>query len=551
MITNPRTGVLRILAALALVALGAAACTSGSPSGSTADGPATSAPSVPQNSTSGPADAAHPVDGGHLEFGMEAEPEGLDPLRYAFAASAHLVASAVFDPLATLDADGRAVPYLASAITSSDGYTTWTITIPTGISFSDGTPLTAGVVSDDLEAYRHSYITQLALQTVTSVSAPDATHVVVHLNAPMVDFPSLLTTQLGYVFAPIMRTDPNLVDKPIGTGPFILTGHTKDKVWSVTKNPHYWRAGLPHLDSIDFRPVPDNATRLSELEHGDLDVIVTVRPTQIEQIRSSSDLKVVENPTGEEDFLVLNTQQAPFDQLVARQAVAYATDSARWRKEQMDDLEAPANSPFAPGQLGYVADNGFPAFDLDKARQLVAQYTKDTGKPFEFSYVMQDDTYNAAENQFFVDAYTKAGMKVTTQAFPQINLTANIATGHYQLGRFRLYSAPNPDTDANEFWRSSSVLPPPDVSLNWPRFVDPKVDTAINDAMASTDPRTRDADYQVVNREFATNLPYIWLGRPDWVMAASSDVNGIYAAKNGTIQTVGPKTWLADLWLQH
>ena len=544
-----------VWSALALatsLALLAVACRDTAPTTDAAPTPgSTPTLTAPSNSTVGPADGATPTDGGHLEFGMEAEPEGLDPLRYAFAASAHLVASAVYDPLTTLDANGKAVPYLATAVVSSDNFKTWTLTLPEGVAFSDGTALTSKVVADDLEAYRGSYVTKLAYQTVTSVKATDVTHVVVQLKEPMVAFDALLATQGGYIFSPQMLTDANLTDKPVGTGPFILTAHTKDKVWSFKKNPNYWRKGLPHLDAIDFKPVPDNASRLSALNAGDLDVIVTVRPEQIQQIRADTDLKQVENPIGEEDFFLLNTQAAPFDQLVARQAVAYATDSARWRQDQMLGIEQPANGPFAPGQLGYVAEDGFPTFDLDKAKQLVKQYEAETGKAFEFTYVDQDDTYNQAEAQYFIDAFTKAGMKVTTQSFPQINLVANIATGHYQLGRFRLFSSPNPDTDANEFWRSSSVLPPPNVSLNWPRFVDPKVDVAIDDAMASTDQATRDRDYQTVTTEFAQNLPYIWLGRPDWIMAANAKVNGIYAAQNGTIQTVGAKTWLTDLWLSR
>ena len=95
---------------------------------------------------------------------MEAEPEGLDPIRYAFSSSAHFVASAVFDPLATLDADGNPVPYLAKAIDGSDNNQTWTITVPTGIQFHDGTPLTAQVVADDLNGYQTSAITQSGAQ---------------------------------------------------------------------------------------------------------------------------------------------------------------------------------------------------------------------------------------------------------------------------------------------------------------------------------------------------------------------------------------------------
>jgi peptide/nickel transport system substrate-binding protein len=498
----------------------------------------------------GPEDAAGPpVDGGKLEFGIEAEPEGLDPIRYAFSSSANFVASAVFDPLATLDADGNPVPYLAKAIDGSDNNQTWTITVPTGIQFHDGTPLTAQVVADDLNGYKTSTITQTSLKTVDSITATDDTHVVVKLTQPMVAFPAILATQQGYMYAPAMATNTDLVDKPIGTCPFVADGHTKDQIWSFKKNDHYWRTGLPHLANIDFKPIPDNAARLAGLQNGDLDMINVRSPQEAIQLRNDPNIKRVENDTGEEEFIVLNTQSPPFDNPIARQAVAAAVDTARWQKEIGLDVEQANNSQFAPGQLGYLADTGYPKPDPAKAKQLVQQYQTETGKPLEFTWVTQADINVQTESNLIQGMLQDAGMKVTVTALPQINLIAQIATGSYQMGRFRLFSSANPDVDANSFWRSSSILPAPGVSLNFPRFTDAKVDDAIKTATASTDPKVRDQAYQTINREYAANLPYIWLGRAVWELAASPRVNGIYPATNGTIETLGPKTWLADLWI--
>src|SRR5262249_50245794 len=158
-----------------------------------------------------------------------------------------------------------------------------------------------------------SVITGAALKIVSSIDATDDTHVVVKLNDPMVSFPVLLASQQGYVFAPVMLNDTQYVDKQIGSGPFVISGHTKDQIWTVKKNPNYWQKGLPHLDSIDFKPIPDNAARLQGLEKGDLDMINTRSPAEIAQLRNSNQFKRVENSDGEEEFVILNTQQAPFD----------------------------------------------------------------------------------------------------------------------------------------------------------------------------------------------------------------------------------------------
>ena len=91
------------------------------------------------------------------------------------------------------------------------------------------------------------------------------------------------------------------------------------------------------------------------------------------------------------------------------------------------------------------------------------------------------------------------------------------------------------------------MAPPPGISLNFARFVDPRVEPAIDDALATGDKATRQRDYEQVNKVLAEQLPYLWLGRSTWVVAAQTRVNGIYAADNGTIASLGPKTWIGDL----
>jgi ABC-type transport system substrate-binding protein len=160
--------------ALALgVALVAAACGGSSQSnGTSASTTAAPAPNKVGGTTAGPPDTPA-VDGGKLVYGIEAEPEGLDPSRYAFSQAGHVVASAVYEPLATLDADGNAVPYLATAFDHSPDNKTWTITLPSGVTFHDGSPLNAEAVVTDMKAYQASAIDGSAM--TTSIRSPPPT----------------------------------------------------------------------------------------------------------------------------------------------------------------------------------------------------------------------------------------------------------------------------------------------------------------------------------------------------------------------------------------
>jgi peptide/nickel transport system substrate-binding protein len=545
-----RSGVLVGMAVAVAFSLTAAGC-GGSTNKTDADQASTTTTAVVTNmggSRSGPPDAGAAQNGGAVVMGIEAEPEGIDPTHYVMSESGNSVASAVFDTLTTIDAEGKTVPHLAKSVDGSDGNKTWTITLPTNVKFHDGTPLTAKVVVANFEAYRESYVTKLALQTVTTIEATDDTHVVIKLSGPWAEFPLALTSQLGYILAPAMLADPVAAkDHPIGTGAFIFESHVPNEVWKFKKNPTYWRSPLPHLDNISFKPIPDNAARVKALHDGTVDVIHAYQAEAVTQLRTEDSIKRVENNKGAEDFLLLNTEKAPFDKIEARLAVAYATNSAGWRHELQSDVVQPANGPFAPGQLGYVEDNGFPTFDLTKAKEQVAKYKSATGKDIEFSLIVTNELYSQKEAQYFMDSYTAAGMKVTLVQQAQIQLIASAATGAYEMVRFRNFSFPNPDVDT-VFWRSTSIVAA-GVSLNFPRYVNPKVDELINKALASSDSVERDQAYQEISKIWAKDLPYIWLGRPIWVLAANAKVNGIDPATNGTIGTIGVKTWIADLWV--
>ena len=107
---------------------------------------------------SGLADAGKPVRGGKLIYGLEAETGGGYCLAEGqLAISGIMVARAFYDTLTVPNDKGEYVPYLAKSVTHDADYKTWTITLRDGIKFHDGTPLTAEVVKNNIDAYRGKY----------------------------------------------------------------------------------------------------------------------------------------------------------------------------------------------------------------------------------------------------------------------------------------------------------------------------------------------------------------------------------------------------------
>jgi ABC-type transport system substrate-binding protein len=494
-------------------------------------------------------DAGPPQDGGSLVWGVEAETEGLDPTAGRFAVSGQMLASSVFDPLAHLDENGEAVPYLAEEFTPNDDFTVWTIKLREGVKYHDGTEMTADDVTFVLQKYQTSAVTSKAVFDYETIQTTGPLEVQITMKQPWAAFPYVLTTQAGYMVAPSMLT-PEGADNPVGTGPYKFSEWKKDDYFRAVKNTEYWQEGKPHLDSIEFRPIPDARQRAEDLISGDLDAIITNRGLDFDRLAEAPDIKMLTYSGGEETYVILNTTKEPFDNVHARRAMAYATDGARIVEEITGGKADYAAGIFAPGQSGFREDNGFLAFDLDKAKEEVALYKEQTGRPtLEFEYLAGQDFDAQALAQLLKEMWDAAGATVTISTVTQSDQVVRSVLGNYQSIQFRLFGQRDPDGD-HVWLHSRSIANPPDdlISLNMAQYPNSTIDEALDRARGSNDEEIRDEAYATVERQLNENVPYIWLYRLKWVIASHDDVHGYGAAANGTVQTLGSKTWIADLW---
>jgi peptide/nickel transport system substrate-binding protein len=495
-------------------------------------------------------DEGTPKNGGTLAWGLEAESDSLSPVTGRWALSGHMVGSAIFDPLATLDANGNPEPFLAKSWSHSADYRTWTIELRQGVKFTDGEDFNAQVAALNLNTDKAALIEGKAWIGVTSITATGPYTITIQSGQPWATFPDVLLGQTGYMVAPATLADPYGGDHPIGTGPFMLKEWDKNEQTIVVKNPHYWRAGLPHLDEIIFKIIPDAATRLKAVQDGTVDAVDMVTAQQVAAIREDSSLHRLEYNRGEELMVPLNTQQPPFNNIHARLALAYATNQSDFLKKLGQNIYTPANGMFAPGQLGYTANSDYPTYDLTKAKAEVAEYTKETGQPLSFTLNAVSEVAYASQDQLLEQMWEAAGAHVSLTSQDQADQVVNVVLGKYQAADFRLFGSPDPDEDYY-FWTQTSVGASNDISLNFPRYATTATQDALLAGRATTDPTKRNAAYQQFERLTNQAVPYIWLARTDWTIASSTKVHGYVAAGNGSISTLGNKTWLGDLWLSN
>jgi peptide/nickel transport system substrate-binding protein len=503
--------------------------------------------------------------GGTLIFATEAEETGLDPRFADYDTTGVLYERTFYDPLAILDANGIPQPYLAESITPSPDYDSWQIKVRPNVYFHDGSLLDAKVVQANFEHYQSALsAVPLTMTLIKSVDIVDDLTVKVNLSSPWVPFDYWLAGGIGaqfpYMLAPAMlKASSNYSSThPIGTGPFIFQEWVPNSHLRAKANPNYWRKGLPYLDAIEYRPIPNENSRLQSLLAGNVDMIHTSSSTTIKALQASglSFITDAGKIVGEPDmnFILLNHNSAkPFYNIYACQAIAYATNRDRYAKIIGNGIELPSDGPFVPNTPYYNGPTGYPNYDLTKAKQAVENYKATTGMDLTFTLGTTPDPQSSIVAQFLQNEWQQAGMKVNINAsIQQDALISNAISGNFDAYIWRQFAALHPDINYI-FWSSSTIYK--GFYINMAQNRDPIIDNALNAARAEADPVKQAKYYQTVAKRFAVDIPYAWLTRTIWAVAAASQVqnydnpttpNGLpaYGMISGII-------WPTEIWLNN
>jgi peptide/nickel transport system substrate-binding protein len=161
---------------------------------------------------------------------------------------------------------------------------------------------------------------------------------------------------------------------PIGAGPFKIASNTASASLDLVKNPKYWEKGHPLLAGIDFTSVGSDQSALDALQSGEGQLAMGVSTIPLLNSVAKQGLIVDKLPAMITEFINLNTIHGPFSNILAREAVAYATNSKALVAGLYDGAYKTVESQTAPGQLFYTQTNKYyRAYNLPKAKALVQQ----------------------------------------------------------------------------------------------------------------------------------------------------------------------------------
>jgi peptide/nickel transport system substrate-binding protein len=271
-----------------------------------------------------------PVSGGTLRNGVSDPGTDLDPVTVASAGGTEIV-DTVTERLVQIDANNKAIPALATTWTPSENGLTWKVTIRPHVQFNNGKPLTpADVVAtfDRLIAADSTSPAKGALGPVLkSVKAdPDGTAVDFHLLSPFSDFPFLLSGNNTNIL-PANYKSGTWTHTFVGTGAFVITNYQPGQSVTFKRNPHYWNSDHIYLAGISTKIFKDQQSEVLALQSGEIDGLYgEAISTNLTSALSSSNYAVTSSASSGFEAFALRVDQAPFNDVKVRQAIAWAVD---------------------------------------------------------------------------------------------------------------------------------------------------------------------------------------------------------------------------------
>ncbi|HUH82520.1 MAG TPA: ABC transporter substrate-binding protein [Nitrososphaerales archaeon] len=291
-----------------------------------------------------------------------------------------------FAPGTTDTSPSSLQPALATKWSGSADGLTYTFILRSGLKYDDGTPFNSTdvkfsvdrglAINDPNGAFNGLAVSSI----IDSVTTPNATAVVFHLKAPFSGFLSLMTFGIMYPVNPdkvpqvtcnpcndatgiVNFTAGNAAaSNPNGLGPYTLTEWTRSGTSEVEMtlqaNPNYWNyPAYPKTQTIIIKFYPDATSLAAAVKSGDVDLAYRqFTTTDIQSFMSTAGLTVHPSPGAFIQYLVLNQNQAPFNDINVRQGIAAAIN----RTDLIDTVFAGTATPLysqIPVGMSYHTDS--------------------------------------------------------------------------------------------------------------------------------------------------------------------------------------------------
>jgi peptide/nickel transport system substrate-binding protein len=340
------------------------------------------------------------------------EPPGLDLTATPASATATVVFYNVQEALVKVDRHGKIVPWLAERWNTSDNKN-YTFFLKRGVRFHNGRELKAADVKFVIDRAmnpetKHPAMANYAV--ISDIIVKDDYTITVALKTTTANFLLNMARQ-GSVIYPREAVD-TLKSEPMGTGPYKVAEWVRGDRIVLAKNSDYHVKGLPKIDRVTYRFIPDPNAALAALKAGDVDAsMFGLGPEHIPDLQKDARFQVIIGETTNDVIMSMNNSKKPFNDVRVRRAVTYGINKPDVVKGAMFGLGRVLGTNVDPLNPYFVDMSGAMPYDPAKAKKLLAE----AGYPNGFEAVLKvapQYYYTVRTGEVLADQLQKIGVKI-------------------------------------------------------------------------------------------------------------------------------------------
>jgi peptide/nickel transport system substrate-binding protein len=441
-----------------------------------------------------------PQRGGTATIALESELHTLDPMNSSLLVEREVFYN-MYDSLFTIDPSLKIHAGLVTSWDTSDPLN-YKFTLQTGVKYHDGTPFNAASVKANIERYKTTTgsLRKSDLASVNSVEVVDDSHVIFHLKKPDATLLATLVDRAGMMLSmdAVAKGGANFSLAPVGagSGPFEFVEWQRNDHLTLKKNPNYWRSGLPYLDGVTYRAIPDVNAIVSALKTGDIDIARMIGAKDVSSIKANPDFTYRDVPAIGFNGFELNTGAPPFNDPSKRKAVATAIDRYAILKNIEFNIGVVGYGPIPPSSWAFdSSEKIYDHADAAKAKSIATGFT--------FTYKTTSDPVNQQLAQLIQSELAAAGITMQIQTEEFATEVQECEQHQFQACGLGWSGRIDPDGNMYAWWHTGG-------SFNDSQYSNPQVDAWLDDARTTSDQSKRKQDYDNAQKQIVADAPYVF-----------------------------------------
>jgi len=473
-----------------------------------------------------------------VTIALRQDPDVLDPT-LGSAYVSRIVYASLCDKLIDIDEHLNLVPQLATAWAYEDP-THLVLTLRDGVTFHDGETFDAAAVAYKIgrDQTLKGSMRVGEVSAIQSTEVIDRLHIRLVLKAPNTPLLSMLADRAGIMISPkaAEAAGTNFGTKPVCAGPYKFESRVAQDSIVLTRFAAYWDAANYHFDRVVFRPMPNSAVRLANLQSGTVDLVEQILPSDVAAVRKDPRLQLAIGDGLAYTGININVNNGPAaktslgQSALVRAAFEASLDRDAINQVVYDGLFSPTAQANPPSSSFFFKDLAVPGRDLARAKALLKQAGVALPVPVVLSLANEPDQVQVAEVVQAMAAEAGFEVKLKTMEFAS-SLQAGYS-GDFQAYMIGWSGRVDPDGNMWQLLHSKGTF-------NYGRWSNAEADGLLDQARVDGDMAARRALYQRFWAVERQDLPLVYLWTAKNVVGMKAGLMGFVQVPDGLIRLRG------------